>query len=277
MILVSAEASSNETLNDVVSLAFCESKLSPEDNMGKETLEDLHTFAELKHDPTASLPDSFTICSTIMITSCQSSEWPSFFNIFDMNGDQFLVPLLGHGSIESRLGMDLPVGHVPKSILTGKLPPLFPDQWTRSCVAVNSTSGVIHWVVEGTLVLANEFQEVKNSKSRPKDLSRKLVLGANSFGGFWRASTQKVTNLQIFSSALPIEKMRMMTEGGGECAVEGDYLAWVDMEWILHGKARKETIKMEEACEKKPLVDLFYAEVPGGMDSCMHALSKCGQ
>ena len=124
MILLSAEASSNEsTKTNVVTLAFCESSLPPEDIMGKENLEDLHTYAELKHDPSASLPESFTICSTIMITSCQSSEWPTFFNLFDNSGGQFLVPKLSHGSIVSRLGMDLPDGHV-LPILTGKVPPL---------------------------------------------------------------------------------------------------------------------------------------------------------
>ena len=73
------------SFTDVVSIAFCEADLPPEDKMGKQTLEEVHSYAELKYDPRASLPDSFTVCSTIMITGCQSAEWPSFFNIFDNN------------------------------------------------------------------------------------------------------------------------------------------------------------------------------------------------
>ena len=64
-------------------------------------------------------------------------------------------------------------------------------------MAVNSTSGLIHWVVKGSLVLAKEFAEVKQSKNRPKDLSKKLVLGARSFGGSWTASTIDVTNTYL--------------------------------------------------------------------------------
>ena len=78
-------------------------------------------------------------------------------------------------------------------------------------MAINTTSGSIHWVVEGTLVLTTISEELKNSKSQPKDLSGRLVLGARVYGGVWRAPSSKVTNLNIFSSALSIEKMKSMT------------------------------------------------------------------
>ena len=273
MILLSARASSNETFNThIVNLAFCESNLLPTDKMGKETLEDLHTYAELKDDSRASLPDSFTVCSNIMISGCFSTEWPTFFNIFDNNRGQFLNPLLSPGSFISRLGICLPGNHYSPS-LTGKVPSLFPNQWIRSCMAINTTSGLIHWVVEGSLILDGNFMEVKNSKNRPTDLSRKLVLGAQYYGGSWRASSQKVANLEVFSSLLSVEKMESMTMGGS-CIEEGDYLAWGDMEWILHGQARKETT--EETCEEKPLVDLYYTSFLAGMDSCMHHCQNLG-
>ena len=91
MVLSSAGASSNEMsilqrardeaeVTNVVRLAFCESSLSAEDKTRKKTLEEVHTYAELKDDPRASLPGSFTICSTIMITGCQSYGGPMFFN-----------------------------------------------------------------------------------------------------------------------------------------------------------------------------------------------------
>ena len=283
MILLSAEATLNgipvlqrtralAADTDVVSLTFCESLLPAEEKMGKKTLEEIHTYAELKHDPRASLPDSFTVCSTIRTTGCQSDSWPMFFNILDNNRGQFLVPQLSHGSIESRLGIYFHENVLP--LLFGKVPPLFPNQWTRSCMAVNTTSGLIHWVLEGTLVLADKFAEVKQSKNRPKDLSRKLVLGASLYGGSWTASTEKVTNLNIFSSLLTIEKMESLTKGGS-CAKEGDYLAWGDMEWILHGKAKTETTEKEETCEKKPFVDLYHTPFPG-MDSCMHHCENLG-
>ena len=84
MILLSAEASSNEVSllrrtravpkTIVVSLAFCESNLPAEDKMGKKTLEEVHTYAELKNDPRGSLPDAFTICSMIMMVEQTVNE-----------------------------------------------------------------------------------------------------------------------------------------------------------------------------------------------------------
>ena len=44
----------------VVNHAFCDSHIPEEDKMGKKTLEEVHTYAELKLDPRASLPDSFS-------------------------------------------------------------------------------------------------------------------------------------------------------------------------------------------------------------------------
>ena len=181
---------------NVVSLTFCE---SAESKYSKETLEEVHTYAELKNDPRASLPESFTVCSTIMVAGCPSYGNFAFFNILDNNNDQFLVPVLSHGSIESKAVVYFSDEHV-SPFLIGKVPPLFPNQWTKSCIAVNITSGLVHWVVEGTLLLDKEFEEVKKSKDHPKNLSRRLILGADSYAGSWTARAQKVTNLNIFSS-----------------------------------------------------------------------------
>ena len=52
-------------VTNVVSHAFCFTSLSAEEKMGKKTLEEVHTYSELKDDFCASLPDSFSICSTI--------------------------------------------------------------------------------------------------------------------------------------------------------------------------------------------------------------------
>ena len=261
----------SKTVTNVVSHEFCQSSLAEEDKIGKKTLEEVHTFAKLKNDPRASLPDSFSICSAIMTTNCQQ-YWPTFFSILDNNRIQFMAPLRNRASIESLFV--IAYSQETSEMANGKLPPMFPNQWFRSCLAVNTTSGLIHWVVEGTLVMTTISEEVKNSKSRPKDLSKKLVLGARSYGGLWYTLSHKVTNLNIFSTSLPIEKMKSTT-GGESCLEEGDYLAWGDMEWILHGQARIETVDAEEPCKGDPYVDLYYTPFPG-MDSCMHHCGNLG-
>ena len=148
MVLLSAEASSSEmsTLQrteagsddtNVVSLAFCESSLPVEDRNGKKTLGEVHTYAELKHDRSASLPDSFTVCSTIMNTGCQSYSDLTFFNTLANNNDQLMVPFLGNGIFESELYIRFLDSYSP--YLTGKILSLYPNQWTKSCIAVNTT------------------------------------------------------------------------------------------------------------------------------------------
>ena len=51
--------------------------------------------------------------------------------------------------------------------------------------------------------------------------------------------SQKVTNLKIFSSSLPIEKMESITRGE-DCDVRGDYLTWEDMEWASKERNHEE-------------------------------------
>ena len=142
-------------------------------------------------------------------------------------------------------------------------------------MTINTTSGFIQWVVEGTLVLTTTSEQVKQSESkRPKDLSNRIVLGAQSYGGVWSATIHKVTNLNIFSSALSVEDMKTMTGAEG-CIKEGDYLAWQDMEWVLHGQARIETVEKEEPCKGEPYVNLYYTPFPG-MEACMHHCENLG-
>ena len=169
-----------------------------------------------------------------------------------------MAPISNHGSLESLLVIIFSEG--ASELANGKIPPLFPNQWTRSCMAINTTSGLIHWVVEGNLIMSTTSQEVKNSKNRPKDLSKKIVLGARSYGGVWRAPSHKVTNLNIFSSLVSIEKMKRMTGEGGSCHEEGDYLAWGDMEWALHGQASMET--QGRSMQRRSLCQPLLHQVP---------------
>ena len=122
------------TLTKVVNHAFCNSDLTEEDKMAKKTLEEVHTYAELKYDPHVSLPDSFTICSTTMTTSCPSTRWPTFFALLDNNRTLILAPAFKPGSISSHLLVYFHKGTKEK---LGQISPLFPNQWIRSCMAIN--------------------------------------------------------------------------------------------------------------------------------------------
>ena len=252
---------------EVINIKFCYSCLSEEDLQFKDSLEEVHTYAELKKDPRASLPSTFSICFTAKRTYGTSQV---FFVLLGKDRSTWLpLGLFIDENQVSRFHHWDPVG--------AEQPPVFPHQWVRSCLAINTESGLLRWVVDGTLVENSTVPQIKDKTNKPTDLTENIVVGVYqpplSFQ-WMMIPNQVLTNMNIFSRALSIDEMIQNTKEQS-CHIEGDFLAWNDMEWILHGQARKETIESEEMCEEKPLVDLFYTPFPG-MDSCMRHCENLG-
>ena len=77
-------------------------------------------------------------------------------------------------------------------------------------------------------------------KNKPENLN--LILGLARTKTPWEGPG-RTTNLNIFSSALPVEQMILQTSPGkAECGLEGDFLSWEksleEEQWTLHSKAR---------------------------------------
>ena len=256
----------NRKSTDVISHEFCLSCLDGNDQRRKETLEEVHTYAELKNDPKASLPPSFTICSTAMTTYGPN---PLFFTLLGKNRSQLFGARVRQ--LSKGLGRRFSYNNNYASVATM---PVFPHQWVRSCVALNTISGSVQWVVDGILIEDNTLTGIKDSRNMPTDLSGNIVLGVNQWASKWAAYRSKVTNLNIFSSTLSVELMQQYTKGG-ECVAEGDYLAWREMQWSLYGQAVIETVDTEEPCLEEPFVSLYYAGFPA-METCMHFCENLG-
>ena len=86
--------------------------------------------------------------------------------------------------------------------------------------------------------------------------------------------SNRVTNLQIFSTALTIGEMQQHTVGGN-CAPEGDYLAWRQMQWTVKGEASIETVDEREPCMSQPSFNLYPARY-SSMESCRNFCQKLG-
>ena len=67
----------------------------------------------------------------------------------------------------------------------------------------------------------------------------------------------------------------MTTRGEGECGEEGDYLAWSETQWTLHGEAALEEMDSKEPCEKELWLNIYKASFTK-MESCMHHCEKLG-
>ena len=140
---------------DVVSHVFCEFCAN---NTAKDFLEDVPTYAELRHDPRGSLPPSFTICSTV---TTPYGGRQLFFSLLGTDGEEFVHAMFHVSEEEKRLKMAL----FHKKAATESIPPVLPKQWARSCFAVDTSSGLIQWVVNGKLVANETYHHFKNKKN----------------------------------------------------------------------------------------------------------------
>ena len=259
-------------LTSVVSHEVCQSDLTDEDKTSKSSLEEVHTYAELKDDPKSSLPASFTICSSVMTTECPDTYSRVLFTILSDQKKQLLAAKIVVRDKKGKAGSIFQLSHSQGRLASKMLPPLFSYQWIRSCLAINSTSGHIDWVANGNLVLTGTFGRAK----LPESLAGKLILGVDAYKDStqWYALSNKVANLNIFSTLMSRKVMESMTRGGS-CTQEGDYLAWKDMEWNLHGHSKLETVEITETCEGEPWANLYFASFLK-LDSCMHHCSNLG-
>ena len=223
--------------------------VNPDSEIGtiKKSLDDVQSLAVLANDPRAALPESFTICSDIMSVFSTKETRLTFFTFQGNNGDQLLSAVMyGQMLFTTR----------PAS---GQISTIFPNQWIRSCMAINTVSGMIQWVVEGELV---ENNTIVMDYKRPKNLKGKIILGAYQMPTkSWWVFSNKLTNLNIFSGLLSLPVLQRRTKGDEVCLGEGDYMAWSEMQWDLRGGATSEMIRPEEL-KTRPMVNLYGPRFP---------------
>ena len=163
----------------------------------------------------------FTICLTIMTIAATKSLTSHFFSILDKGANNYLNAFLA--------GLHSGLFNFKAK---GKISRVFPEQWLSSCLAVNTQSGLLQWVLEARLIANVSLEAIRqNAPEHPDDLSGKLLLGGRKRRpDSWSVHSNKVTLLNIFSSAMSIEDMQEMTvEGEEKCSKQGDYLRWEDI------------------------------------------------
>ena len=102
-------------------------------------------------------------------------------------------------------------------------------------MAVNSETGLLQWVVDGTLVENTTVPQVKDIKNKPTDLSGKIVLGVTQKSGGWESRiSNQVTNLNIYRKK-QLDELVDLTSS--PCENEGDLLSWNSSTWDDTGSA----------------------------------------
>ena len=190
---------------------------------------------------TGTLPSRFTYCIAAMSPALLNRM--ELGTLVDRSGKPWFGLDLAVGSKKMQTVFGLKIG--PKHIsLENTTFQLFPFQWIRPCISVDSYTGHIQIVVDGKVIANKVFQEMKEMKNI------RLVLDRLYLGYFANSSPfGKFTNLQVFSSVLPIEKMLALTTAGSkECGENGDLLAWRDMQWHVSEGTKIETVFRDEPC-----------------------------
>ena len=258
-------------LRSKTSVVSHEFPLVDDDLWYKEKKEDLDTFAQLQCDLKASFPPSFTICSTLMTSATRG--YPSlFFTLLGKSNNNYLNAFLDIG-MESLILISGLYSFKPKQ----KIDRVFPDQWVSTCLAVNTESGLLQWVVDTKLIANVTLEAIRqNAPQHPADLSRRLLLGVENMGpGKWTTFSNKVTLLNIYSSTMSIEEMQKMTfEGKERCSSRGDYLSWEETKWTLKGDATKETWETADICMAKPNVNILPSMDFAGIEGCANHCDK---
>ena len=228
-----------------------------------QSLDDVPSLAILENDLRGALPKSFTICSDIMSVFSTVPARLMFFNLLGRDGNQILPALMAD------------IRFFTTKVASGQIPTVFPYQWVRSCMAIDSSTGMIQWVVNGNLV-ENSTIDILQGDKIPPNLSGNVILGAyqTSSTKSWMVFSNKLTNLNIFYGLLPLAVMQKRTKGDETCLEEGDYLAWSKMKWDLRGAAVTDKIKPEDL-QTNPKVNLYKADFPS-RDTCKHFCENIG-
>ena len=178
------------------------------------------------------LPESFTICTAIMVEA-----WTTEFTAADLfqllNNDGYRWIFSNFWADLSYTEYDVFVGQARHLNQTEDL--FFPLQWTRACLSLDSSR--IKLVANGQLLVDEEYNKGEDTE-RPANLNLRLGFAVGEYG-FAEEDIGKFTNLNVFKSALSVQRMKDLTTAGGEeCGAPGDLVNWEEAEWTLHSQAK---------------------------------------
>ena len=229
----------------------------------KETYSQLKTYALLQNDFKSSLSTEFTICSTIYTTH-QFDHYPLI--LLGRDDDIFFKTYIvnTNDALKNASSVGLAIRNIEYHKDKTLVPKVFPEQWVKSCVAFSLLSGSIKWVIDGNLILDVVSETLKKAENlTPTNLTGKIILGAAKSSAGWKSSRFRITNLNVFSSSLSLEKLENITRHRPhQCDEEGDYLKWKDMIWKIFGDIRNKNVSILKLCSREPKMTLFSHNFP---------------
>ena len=174
------------------------------------------TYSVLKNDRRASLPSSFTICISVLVTT--DNVWGiSLFTLLGNDGQAWFSPQFGTatGFVDGR-GQELRY-RVKNLFVENTTAWMFPQQWVRSCLALNTVSGLVQCVSRGELLDNRTLSGITTNV--PTDLSDKLILGSyywRTINGKWRIARENSYGIYAASVRFTKSGISYTVEATGE-------------------------------------------------------------
>ena len=176
------------------------------------------TFASLEEN---SLPASFTICTAFMVEQwdVQSQTFAALYQLRGHKNAGAIWHTLKIFAQEKDTVFEILVGGKSNQIPLSKM--YFPFEWTKACVSLDSQKSEVQLVVDG------EWVGERNMTISKKPEHLNLEIGQRGGDDSLNDQPGIVTDLNIFSSVIPVETLKAYTEAGNrKCGSQGDFLSW---------------------------------------------------
>ena len=215
---------------------------------------------------------ALSLCTSVFVKSwvADAAAFTYLFKLLDDGGEMWANMHMQAWSSGTDIGAAIGKGDdAIKIAIDTQLPVYFPQKWFRVCMSVDPKAGLVTLVANGELVEAVKTPGLaKVMEDRPSNMS--LRIGQN--GGIHA----KWAGLNVFSSALSLERMvGITTAGGEECGAPGDYLSWEEAEWTLHSAARMLELELAEGpCRNESKIHIFIMKEINTQQDCMELCEK---
>ena len=245
--------------------------------------------ASSKAWPAAEMPSSWTICSAFMLNDWPSpdksklSVW-SLCDWYPLTWGELQSYCSGELSISATESGTIYTAIFPRdlySIKANSSKPVFPGTWLRSCFSFHQMENYtiqLRLVVNGSLVGEEHFEEDRYMAPEYYRLNVGQVEWYESrYPNLFRGMA---TDVNMFSSALSMERMVDMTNGQGSenCWVEGDFVSWSNSSWTLEDNATMLQLDkhIHSSCRKESSVNIFVMDRLHRQEDCMRHCQKLG-
>ena len=262
-----------------------------EDRTGKMKIVDISYFSEgepddsgtfshakLIHKPRPNLPKSFTLCNSMMVKAWTTESYTVAYPIIlDQDDGNFWLFTRFYAS-EKYTMYTIYLPGWKRIDATNKGPAYFPNQWVRMCLSVDPDSGTARLVANGELMEDGFYESLLSTNET--DAIRPTNLTVSMAAAWWTSTTAaQFADVNVFSTALSVEKMiNLTTPGGEECGAAGDFMNWEDSEWEVFNKAEMLWVDREVGpCAPKSKVQVFAIPPIRHQKYCMDHCQKLGR